>query len=411
MNSIERDTGTYARHDPGFAFDTALECARGIAALWVFMFHIADMFSISSSVLFSIAKYGYQGVPLFFVISGYCMYAAAEKTIAAHHHPNIFLKRRLLRVFPPFWMSIIVIMVMPYLLEGISSFKSGKFIEPSPSWLAFSTIDWIQLLTLSKVFFSQDGDLQAAFTPINAVYWSLAIELQFYLVIYAALFFRSVWKKILAAVLCLSAFTFFLPSINNIGLFLQFWPAFFLGILLRMTHSLRITPATVFGIREKYFSLLATIVLVVGLVTVIFSAPCATPFSCSKVPNLIFIIASAFSAVLLWHLGGIEHSIRYPLTSPDKTILSRHWMILPLCWLGQSSYSLYLLHGKVHQLPAMFVRQMIAPENIAYPAITIIATIIICFGFYKLVEVPFQHGGRMRTNSNMDSVKVLPVST
>ena len=188
------DNSALAPKARGFATDIVLECARGLAALWVFMFHIAPMFT-PWPVLETIARSGHQGVPLFFVISGYCMYAAAENTLRAGRAPSNFLKRRLWRIFPPFWVSVLVVMLAPYLLEGVSALKSGAFVPPQPRWDAFNWLDWLALLTLTQVFNNPGGDLQAGFSPINAVYWSLAIEVQFYLVMYASLLFKSSWKK------------------------------------------------------------------------------------------------------------------------------------------------------------------------------------------------------------------------
>lgn len=62
---------------------------------------------------------------------------------------------------------------------------------------------------------------------------------------------------------------------------------------------------------------------------------------------------------------------------------------LPFAWLGQSSYSLYLLHGKIYQLPEMLVRQLIAPSSLAYPLLTIAGTAALCYMFYLLGEQPF----------------------
>ncbi|WP_394782014.1 acyltransferase family protein [Undibacterium sp.] len=377
-----------------YSIDTVLEYARGIAALWVFMFHITSMFGLSSPFLQTIARYGYQGVALFFVISGYCMFAAAEKTVASNHKPSQFLMRRIIRVFPPFWLSIVVVVLMPYLLEGLSALHSGKFSQPFPLWLQFSSMDWLQLLTLTKIFSSQGGDLQEVFSPVNSVYWTLAIEFQFYLVIYVAMHFRSIWKKILACIFLISLVTFFLPYIDYKGFFIQFWPSFSFGVLLRILHQMGVTPSTVFRDREKLISLSASSALFILVLVSIFVEPCAIAFFCSKVPNLTFTMASGFSAVLLWFLGGVEHSSR---RAPDRVHIEKSfwlWVLLPFSWLGQASYSVYLLHGKLYQLPEMFIRQFVSLNNIAYPLLVLLTTIAMCIVFYRIFEKPFQHGGK-----------------
>ena len=257
------------------------------------------------------------------------------------------------------------------------------------------------MLTLTKVFGNPGGDLQAAFAPINAVYWSLAIEVQFYLVMYASLFFKTKWKKILAAVTVLSILASMWPSIAESGLFMKYWPAFFVGVLLREAHQRGVTPAKFFGTRQMWGSLIATSVLLAGLMTVIFAAPCATPFSCSTVPNLTFTLAAVLSALMLWTFGGIEHALRADTSNPR---FLRAWMLLPLAWIGQSSYSLYLLHGKIYQLPMMFVRQVVPPTSLLYPLLIICATAFLCYLFYLVAEKPFHQLAK-----NLDKSRRAPV--
>jgi peptidoglycan/LPS O-acetylase OafA/YrhL len=370
---------------PRFTADIVLECARGIAALWVFMFHIEPMFA-PWPLLATLARYGHQGVPLFFVISGYCMYAAAQNTLGAHRAPASFLKRRLWRIFPPFWLSVVVVIIAPYLLEGVSALKSGAFAAPTPTWTAFTWLDWVGLLTLTKVFDNPGGDLQAGFSPVNAVYWSLAIEVQFYLVMYASLFFKSSWQRILAWVTALSVLATFSPALNASGLFMKYWPAFILGALLRVAHRRGWTPAALFGRHEIALSLGAALLLGAAVLGVIYSPACSTPLACSSVPNLTFTLASAVAALALWLFAGVEHGVT---KAPWRAKARLAWLLLPFAWLGQSSYSLYLLHGKIYQLPEMVVRQLIAPSSLAYPLLTIAGTAALCYGFYLLAEKPF----------------------
>ena len=60
-----------------------LELARGIAALWVFFFHVKNNFQDSAEWIYNIAEYGHYGVPMFFVISGFVITYSAEGTLKA----------------------------------------------------------------------------------------------------------------------------------------------------------------------------------------------------------------------------------------------------------------------------------------------------------------------------------------
>lgn len=381
-----------------FSIDIVLECVRGLSALWVFIFHIADAFEISSPLIFTIARYGYLGVPVFFVISGYCIYSAAEKTLSKGQRPNTFLLRRLIRVMPPFWASIILLTALPFLLEAISSIKTGMYIHPSPRWLQFTGTEWLEIATLTRDFFSDDNDLNGGFSPINAVYWSLAIEIQLYFAMYIALYFKENWRKFLIALLGVAILFCLIPTLNINGLFLKFWPAFFFGLLLRWMHQQEITPSVIFGKTQILASSFGSSILVFSIFFFMFHPPRMALFSSHLLQNAQFIATSAIATMLLWLLGGIEHGIFQLRNYQSEKSKLANLLFLPLFWLGQSSYSLYLLHGKLYQLPSMFIRQIVSPESVFHPLLTIIATAILCFVFYKLVEVPFQRIGRTITS-------------
>lgn len=380
-----------AAPDKGYAINTVLECCRGVAALWVFMFHIADMFEPISPGLFALASVGHYGVPLFFAISGYCMYASAESTLAKRRNGASFLSRRCMRVLPPFWLSVLVVLATPFIIALISAAKSGRYEWPNAPWMAFSLEDWAQLLTLTRAMFHGSGAAQAAFSPVNAVYWTLAIEMQFYIVLAAALYFKSAWKHIVVAILCLSLATLTWEFISA-AFFLRYWPAFVLGMALRVAHVKGLTPASVFGRCETSFSLTGA-VLVLGSLYAVLLLRMPFPLANGAIAGLFGFTGIAFASILLlWMLGGVEHGMR---NSHSRGRFWRHaaWALLPLCWVGQSSYSLYLLHGKIYQVPAMVLRQFVPAQHLSYPLLTMMFTAALCFAFYALFEKPFQHGG------------------
>jgi hypothetical protein len=104
---------------------------------------------------------------MFFVISGYVISASAEATLRRSETAGSFLKRRFMRIFPPFWLSI------------ASSSRCLTWSRPCrpeerrvrdarPALSRLTGGDWLGLVTLAKVFGTPDGDLQAAFSPVNS---------------------------------------------------------------------------------------------------------------------------------------------------------------------------------------------------------------------------------------------------
>lgn len=391
----------------GYAIDMVLQCSRGIAALWVFMFHIPDLIGPTSPTWAQLASYGHYGVALFFAISGYCMYASAQSVIAKGHTPADFMRRRLVRVMPPFWLSILAVMAVPFVIALVSLAKSGRYDWPQAPWMAYSGADWIQIATLTRALFHPDMAGQAAFTHINAVYWTLAIELQFYLVMAVALALRTHWQRVVVVVTGISLISL-VWHLANSAVFLQYWPAFALGMALRLAHVRGATPARVFGQWELPIAL-AGALLLLGAIAAAMLAPLALVGAGTALADWDFTVAALLSVVLLWLLGGVEHGAGEQ-AARSGTAAAGRWVrraLLPAILLGQCSYSLYLIHGKLYQLPAMFVRQLVPAHSWLAPALTIGATALLCYGFYLVAERPFQHGKPVRARPGA-ALKTMP---
>src|SRR5262249_7024878 len=103
--------------------------------------------------------------------------------------------------------------------------------NPSLRYLTFDTAEWAQMATLTRVFVPDPGatTLEHKFTGLNAVYWTLAIEVQFYVVVAAAVLTRR-WFYSALAVVTLASLPFALNLESYLlGLFLPYWPLFAVG--------------------------------------------------------------------------------------------------------------------------------------------------------------------------------------
>jgi len=174
----------------------SLEIARGLAALWVFLYHMR--FNLDPGLFRRFADCGLLGVPAFFVISGYCMMASSRDTVRKGRTAGSFLHRRLRRIFPPFWASIAVCLAAPFLGAAVGWYRGGHWM-PSPPWYKFSVVDWLGMATLTKGL-ATTGPTHTPWAPVNSVYWSRAIEVQFYLVMALAVVLRRGFGVLLAVV-------------------------------------------------------------------------------------------------------------------------------------------------------------------------------------------------------------------
>lgn len=124
------------------------------------------------------------GVPLFFVISGYCIAAAADSTRRRGSGVGRYFARRFRRIYPPYWAAVALAMLLALVLERASpGLVSGPFgpVAPVPHPLAVAPLQWLGGLTLTETW----RPLLAPNPPELQVLgpaWTLCYEEQFYAV-------------------------------------------------------------------------------------------------------------------------------------------------------------------------------------------------------------------------------------
>lgn len=143
-----------------------IDLLRGIACLMVVLFHYvfrgpAVGWSPSTGWpwLEDIARYGYLGVHLFFIISGFVIFMSAERAT-----PRGFLASRVARLYPAFWIAVPLTAVITWL---------------GPRADLKATLPHVLVnLTMVPHWFNVPF--------VDDVYWTLAVELQFYILIWLA---------------------------------------------------------------------------------------------------------------------------------------------------------------------------------------------------------------------------------
>ena len=361
-----------------------LEPLRGLAAVWVLLFHyeFSHSFQTAAPGLHAFCKLGELAVPMFFVISGYCIAAAARNSIKKDEPAIRFLTRRLRRIFPPYWASIAVVAALPFLMEFIASLKTGHYVAPSAEklnygYLKYDLVEWFQVGTLTRVFADVPGSdkLHFKFTTINAVYWSLAIELQFYFVAALGVLLRRHFYAFVIAVTVASIPCTLHANADTWGVCLPFWPMFAVGIAL-------------FWLLENGYALsqqfrqsaptIATLVLSSLAIAGVFAVWAGVPSSHFGF-SLAFGIAAYFAEGLDVRFGRLLES------GPIALRRCGQGMML----LGTMSYSIYLVHGRVQFLAMQFVRQVIATDTILFDVASLGATLALCYPFFRYCEKPF----------------------
>jgi len=157
-----------------------LDLLRAIAISWVMIYH-CSLFGLVSQDTW-VVRFGWMGVDLFFVLSGFLIAGQLLRPWASGGRPHYarFATRRLLRTLPAYLAVITVYFVFP-------AIRDRDHIQPLWRFLTFTQN------------FGLDTDPPKAFSHA----WSLCVEQQFYLVfpvIVALVAIRPGPRSVMAAV-------------------------------------------------------------------------------------------------------------------------------------------------------------------------------------------------------------------
>jgi peptidoglycan/LPS O-acetylase OafA/YrhL len=351
-----------------------LDPLRGLAALWVASHHL--VFSTGQPVgpYWWPACVGYFGVTLFFVISGYCLTAAARRS--ARHAESVprFLLRRGVRIYPPFWGSVAVAVAVyaGLALSGLSPVTPYEGYIRS-AWRGLDPAGWGGLLTLGAVF-RPGGELPwQKFGAVNLAYWSLAVEVQFYAVVGLALLAPRWFYPALAAVTVGSLPFLFDEAAYRSGWFVPHWPFFALGVGLYAALERGWTAA-----RLPRAGRLAVVAAGVGLVADgLARGPLVPEGGMREVIRGTFGFAVGLTLLLWvrWRPAGPEVAPRGPAAAAADR-------------LGAMSYTLYLLHIPLIVAVGAVLGRLVPLGTPVSFALTLVAVCLLCYPFHRWVERP-----------------------
>ncbi len=171
-----------------------VDALRGLSALGVMTYHFGtgDLERPLSIALSSYAtrlfEHGWIGVHVFFTLSGFVIAHSIGRREMTWTRALRFVFRRQVRLDPPYWFAIAAGTAIP-LLWRMHLRGDHRFV-PGPR------------LILAHVLYLYD---LLGMRPINDVFWSLAIEVQFYLVFVLLLAFGRRVPRVLPWLLTASA--------------------------------------------------------------------------------------------------------------------------------------------------------------------------------------------------------------
>ncbi|AFY35738.1 acyltransferase [Calothrix sp. PCC 7507] len=354
MNSTKLIPTSVAKSKVHFQFIDAL---RGIACLWVVFFHANSdgrLTQLTSSlpawVVTIVFNWGGLGVSIFFVLSGFVIaYSLREAKIDLAYWRSFNL-RRFTRLSPPYYASILVVLAFGFL----ASYAKGEAFAPMHQPLSFERL-------LAHLFYLQDI---LRLTHINDVYWTLCLEIQFY-VVFCTLLALAQWldskwnlrfsRAIVFVPAALLAALFPLGVFADNGrpfIFLPLWYGFLLGVFAYWSWRKDLQP--------KFFYLYSAVLLTGGVIQ-------SSKFLIACVICAIAILEVARANRMMW--------------------LSWSW----LQFLGKISYSLYLIHVPIMGAVFFLVSKRF-PGKIEGEIFYLLLGTLICIAssaiMWQLVEKP-----------------------
>ena len=319
-----------------------IQVLRGLAVLFVVLEHLA----------IPGFHYGYLGVDIFFVISGFLITSIVSRGLARDKFSfKEFYLRRAKRLLPASFVTILATIIAAKLFLPPMQIESLK--QQIIGALTFST---------NFVLLSQAGyfDLESATKPLLHM-WSLAVEEQFYFFVPALLAFTPAkhWRKILVVLAIASFVGCLYLSLSNQSAAFYLLPTRAWELLIGSIASLLVHSAAVKNVTSK-------------LAIPAFAVLLASPFFNSGLshPGLDAVVVCFATAIVL--------------LANHRLINSKVWS--PIEKAGDISYSLYLVHWPIIAI----ANASIGTESMTVKATLLAASLVTAIALYNLVEKPFR---------------------
>ncbi|HSW04374.1 acyltransferase family protein [Aquabacterium sp.] len=343
-----------------------LDLLRAVAVVWTMLFHSFLVGGLGEQWSW-LSRYGWMGVDLFFVLSGFLIGAQVLAPLArgARFDAADFYLRRAFRILPAFWAVLALYLLWP-------DFREAAGMEP---WWKFAGF---------FVNLSIDYGAHTAFSHA----WSLCVEEHFYLVfpLLACLMLR--WRSGPAfGALCIAV------VLAGIGLRAGVW-----------LHDDALQPARNWFVEDIYYP---TWQRLDGLLAGVILAACKTfrPASWARLgerANLVLLAGALGMGLSFWlfreRTGLLANSIGWPVLSVALALLvvagaQRGGLLggraLPGAGaLAAVSYSLYLIHKPVYGLVHTHLGAALQGRGtlafVVYGAASLLAAVVL----HRLVERP-----------------------
>ena len=330
----------------------SINTLRFIAALFEVLYHYGfsfyyrDIPYVDIPLFRDLFQYGYLGVDLFFIISGFVISLSAEGRSAYG-----FFKSRIGRLYPVFWVSAIITSL--FLIFG------GYLVESYLTWPRF-----LASMTMIPDLFNAD--------PLDGTYWTLAIEMKFYLVILLLLLFKK-FKDIEPLAIILSVIMLFVPLVVDSEI--TWIPNFIAGVIFYKIYKEGLTNWRIFALCN---TLIASLIFTFKRIPYL-SEGYGVTFSPTAIGSYILIFYIVFLLISL-------NKFKIPNNSYINI-------------LGLLTYPVYLLHHQIGKILFTYAGIQKIPLFVSF-----IFILVFVFGLSYLVHQLFERRGKIILDKTLDKI-------
>lgn len=295
-----------------------LDGLRALCAMGVIWIHIWNSYGnpqlkLGPVDLYRAIAFLGNGVDFFFVISGFCMYLVFADKVIDTRFIFYFLKKRVLRILPAFYVAVIFYAILNWKLIN------ETFLES----------------IIANFFMFQNFSTKY---EISGPFWSIATEWHFYLIIPLLFIFKN--NSIVKKVILLMFFSLFFYALVNLNFMdYSFWekqilvrfPEFGWGIIVGYLYKTNYKPKKIFT---------GTIGLILGFLILYFGRIIMVTEVLNKLGDAAFLFKTFSSTIMTF---GFAHIMFLVITETSTFSKILSWK--PIQFLGKISYSIYLWHS------------------------------------------------------------------
>ena len=347
---------------------------RLILALTVVVFHAVSFISFGHAVVY-----------MFFVLSGYWIFKMySEKYLKFDDSYWVYLKSRFLRLYPIYWVILFFTLSCYIILPGVWDIV----IENSKGGVISNFV--------SNFFVIGNGIKNTYWFILPA--WSLAVELQFYIIAPLLVLFQKSKNTV---------FTFFIISslVSIILVYLNVKIAVYDSILLYLPYFLLGGIVYFWNLKVNYKVAKTALLLVIGLIVVSHVVTDFRMILLDKEEQYLFLgyaVSEVFNCILTLVISPfIIYNIRQPVKNFQTDSL-----------LSSMSFVVYLLHWPLLQIYSFAVENITSGVlKMAYALLYFMICIVLSYVISKYIDMELEDKRRswlkkndIKTSNNLKKV-------